>query len=244
MQVQEYYRIERMEMTHFWYLGMRRLTFSLLAKHVRAPAKILDAGCGTGGLANDCAHFGYVAAIDINPTAIKFARKKNISSVKKASVCCLPFKSNFFDAVLCLDVLYHRDVPDDQEAERELYRVLKRGGVLILRVPAFEFLRGSHDIVVYTKKRYKASEIEKLVAGAGFHIIKLTYANMILSIPLFFKRFYERMFATKHKPHSDSALLPPLINKTFEGILLFEKKILEYANFPFGSSVICVCKKP
>lgn len=244
MQIQEYYRIERMEMTHFWYIGMRRLTLSLLAKHVHAPAKILDAGCGTGGLAKDCAYYGYVAAIDINPTAIKFARRKNISSVKKASVCSLPFKSNYFDAVLCLDVLYHRDVPDDQEAVRECYRVLKPKGMMILRVPAFEFLRGSHDIVVYTKKRYKASEIEKLVTESGFHIVKLSYANMILSIPLFFKRFYERMFATKHKPHSDSALLPPLINKAFEGILLFEGKILEHANFPFGSSVVCVCKKP
>src|SRR3989344_9036097 len=101
MQVQEYYRIERMEKTHFWYLGMHRLTLSLLTNHIRTPAKILDAGCGTGGFSKDCAHFGYVAAIDINPTAIRFARNKNISTVKKASVCALPFKTNFFDAVLC-----------------------------------------------------------------------------------------------------------------------------------------------
>jgi len=244
MQSQEYYRIERMESTHFWYRGMRQLINMYLDKYVHKPSKILDAGCGTGGFAQECGGLGHVFAIDVNKTAIKFARKKNIADVRKASVCKLPFKNNSFDTVLCLDVIYHQDVPDDQEAMHECFRVLKPGGLFILRVPAFEFLRGSHDIVVLTRKRYTKSEVRTLVRSAGFAILYLTYANMLLSIPLFFKRVFERFFSKNHKPHSDSSLLPRGINWLFELILSTENRLLTRVSLPFGSSVVCVCRKP
>ena len=244
MQKQEYYRIEKMENKHFWYRGMRNLTLSFVSQIRGKPLKILDAGCGAGGRAIDCLKFGYVAALDINDTAVKLTRQKNIPLVKKADICALPFPAEEFDAVLCLDVIYHREVKNDLQALKECFRVLKPGGKLILRVPAFEFLRGSHDIVVYTKKRYTSHEVKKLVISAGFQILRLTYANFILSVPLVFKRLFERLFVKNHHPHSDSMLPPGVLNSLFYQILKAENKFLKYFDLPFGSSVICVCRKP
>jgi len=51
----------------------------------------------------------------------------------KADICALPFEDESFDVILCNHVLEH--IPDDTQAMRELYRVLKKGGWGIFQVP-------------------------------------------------------------------------------------------------------------
>ena len=54
----------------------------------------------------------------------------------KADICALPFEDNSYDLILCNHVLEH--IPDDTQAMRELFRVLKKGGSLIAQVPLDE----------------------------------------------------------------------------------------------------------
>lgn len=51
----------------------------------------------------------------------------------KADICQLPFEDNTFDVIFCNHVLEH--IPDDTQAMRELYRVLKPGGWAVLQIP-------------------------------------------------------------------------------------------------------------
>lgn len=51
----------------------------------------------------------------------------------KADICNLPFKDNTYDMILCNHVLEH--IPDDTKAMKELYRVLKPGGMGIFQIP-------------------------------------------------------------------------------------------------------------
>ena len=232
-----------MENIHFWYRAMEGLVINLIHKY-KSPGKIkiLDAGCGTGGMAKKLKKFGNVTAIDINPVALEYAKKKKLDKLIRATVERLPFSGNQFDIIVCLDVLYHQKVKSDFSALKELYRVLKPGGLFILRLPAFEALRGSHDIVVHTRRRYTIKEVGIKMNSSGFKIIKLTYANMFLSVPLFIKRSYESLWQ-KQTFTSDTALLPDFINKIFYLILTIENKMLNYISFPFGSSVICIGMK-
>ena len=239
MQSLEYKRIEKLENIHFWYRAMEEMILYLVKQNVKGRVNILDAGCGTGGLSEKMESFGRVTAIDINPVALKIAREKKIDKLLKASVERLPFQDNSFHLIVSLDVLYHQKVKSDIKALSELYRVLKPGGVLILRLPAFEFLRGAHDIVVQTRHRYTTYEVSKKMQQAGFKIKKLSYVNMLLSIPLFVKRSYER-FYKKHSLVSDTILLPELLNKIFYFILKNDNKLLKFINLPFGSSVLSI----
>lgn len=256
----EYMQIEKVENIHFWYRGMAGMVIGILkdwipdqdgyrsvTRQVRndkrgEKIKILDAGCGTGGFTKKLEQYGDVYAVDINPTALKFAKRKKVKHLKKASVAALPFTNNYFELVLSLDVLYHKGVRNDSKALQEMYRVLKPHGILILRVPAFEFLRGNHDIVVETRHRYTKQEIKDKVLETGFKIEKLTYANMLLSIPLIFKRTFER-FVKSESAASDTNLLPNPINDLFYRIIISEHRILNYIDLPFGSSVFCVARK-
>ena len=242
MQKQEYRRIEQLEEIHFWYRAMETSVLDYLNRRRFSGAKILDAGCGNGGLSRKLQPFGIVTALDINDTAIRLAKEKGLKKVIKASVERLPFADESFDIVLSLDVLYHKKVKDDEKALREAKRVLKTGGLLILRLPAFEILRGHHDVIVETRHRYVIGEVRKKVINAGFEIEKISYANFLLSIPLLLKRNLERILKSDSDA-SDTVELPGFLNEFFFNYLAAENKLLNYFNYPFGSSIICYAVK-
>lgn len=242
MNKSEYTQIEKIADTHFWYRAFDTFTLRLIEKFELKIGKILDAGCGNGIFTKKLQRFGEVFAVDVNTIAIKMAQKR-IRNVRKASICHLPYNDNMFDIAVCLDVLYHKSVEDDGMALRELFRVLKPGGRLLVRVPAFEFLRGHHDVVVQTRHRYTAPELGEKIERAGFTLQKVSYANMFLSLPLFFKRLLER----KHilvSDTSDTIPLPSLLNESLYHLLSFENNLLKFISLPFGSSVLCIAQKP
>ncbi|KKS98422.1 MAG: methyltransferase type 11 [Candidatus Gottesmanbacteria bacterium GW2011_GWA2_43_14] len=242
MHKSEYKRIEELENKHFWYRAMGEQVIESIASFVRKKKVILDAGCGTGGMSLKLTRFGTVYAVDINETALKFAQKKGLRHVIKASVSELPFQDDYFDLVVCLDVLYHKKVTDDTAALKELYRVLKPKGLLLLRLPALEILRGAHDIVVETRHRYTTGEVGRKMKTSGFTVVGISYANMLLTVPLLIKRSLERIKGKRYF-HSDSHPLPLLINEIFYLILNCENQLLKYISLPFGSSVVALGKK-
>src|SRR2546430_3290563 len=132
----DYYdRIYQFEERHFWYLGMRRITASLLGPRLTRPgARLLDAGCGTGGFlrwALDVGSFGVVAGIDIGADAIELARNRvPEADLHVGPLRALPFEDESFELVVTNDVLQH--VPEDDVTMSlcELHRVLAPGGTL------------------------------------------------------------------------------------------------------------------
>ena len=134
--------------------------------HCRLNFKLLDAGCGSGGmLARLREKFPRAKFVGFDVSehalALTMARKLDVQFVQ-GSVNQLPFADGEFDVVLSLDVIYHQAV-DDREALREMRRVLRDDGFLIVNVPAFEFLRGGHDIAVNTARRYTRPQLAQLL---------------------------------------------------------------------------------
>jgi len=98
----------------------------------------------------------------------------------------LPFLADSFDVVLSLDVLSHAGV-DDALALREVYRVLRTGGQLILNVAAFDFLKGAHDCAVNVNRRYQQRQLRTLlVALASTWKGRVTGTQLSLRRLLFF----------------------------------------------------------
>ncbi|EKD90097.1 MAG: methyltransferase type 11 [uncultured bacterium] len=214
----EYLRIEKLENYHFWYRAMEELAIDLIKKYCpKRKLKILDAGCGSGGMTQKLTKFGHVTGIDINEKALKLAKQKKIDKVMKTDVCNLPFHDSSFDLVTSFDVIYHQGVIDDLKALKEMYRVLKPNGILLLRVPALESLRGSHDIAVKTRYRYTAYELKHKMLLAGFNTRKISYLNMVLSTILLIKRSTERL--TTNVGKSEVKKLPIFVNNLFYIIL-------------------------
>ncbi|MDO8638525.1 MAG: class I SAM-dependent methyltransferase [Candidatus Daviesbacteria bacterium] len=236
----EYQNIFRNEESHFFYISTHNLVLNFIKKYSpKKNLKILDAGCGTGLLVKKMAKFGSVYGVDMSSEAIKFCKKRDLRNIKKTSINKLPFKKNSFDIITCIDVLYHKQV-DDIKALKEINRVLKPNGVLILKNPAFEFLKGHHDLIVYTNKRYHYKQIVALLKQSGFNIERVTYAFIFLFPIVLIKRILEPFMKNYS---SDIDRVPTSLNKLLIILQNIEAKILDFINLPFGVSIYVVARK-
>jgi ubiquinone/menaquinone biosynthesis C-methylase UbiE len=228
---------------HWWYLGMQGITRAVLQQWMPLPAgRILDAGCGTGAaMTTYLADYGTVTGVDLYAEALKFCRKRNASRLSRASVLKLPFASSTFDLVTSFDVLYERAVINESAALSEFSRVLKPNGRILIRLPAYDWLRGQHDKNVHTNRRYTKSLVRQLVEQSDLMVEHISHANMLLFPLAVIKRLSERIFPSKGK--SDLALNHGIFNAFFKNILAAEAPFVARSGLPYGLSIFVVCRK-
>jgi len=213
----------------------------LAAQLPQGPARILDAGCGTGGLIRRLAPGRQEWAwtgIDVSPLACQLARERGAGDVREASVTALPFRDGEFAAVVSADVLYHLD--DDEAALREMARVLCPGGVVVLNVPAHRWLWSYHDVAVDGRRRYGRAELAGKLTRAGLTPLRLTHWNTAL-LPLIAAR---RKLFPAPKSGSDVKHSPAWMESGFSAIMEGESAwIRRGGNLPAGSSILAVARR-
>jgi len=183
--------------------------------------------------------------LDFSEEALAFCKKRKLQNLVRGSISTVPFKVETFDIAISLDVLYHSAIENDISALEELYHVIKQDGVLILNLPAYNFLQSRHDKAVHTRQRYTSKELIKKVKKAGFKIEKITYRNTVLFPLVFVKRLIYNFFIPKsERTESDLKPLPKFLNKFLTKILNFENILINLdIKLPFGLSVYCIAKK-
>jgi len=244
MDSSEYEKMYQLEVANWWYAGRRALALNIFAKIYGVSEKtirILDAGCGTGINLSYLQTRGNVCGLDISKDALQFSRSRGLSSLICGSADKLPIKDELFDIVLALDVIEH--IEEDLSAIKELNRVLKSGGILIITVPAFQILWTSHDLAVHHKRRYTRPELLNILKLGGFEIEKATYWNFFLFLPVATIRLLKRLRRSELTKQTDLVELPTILNSFLYGLLKFENSILDRFDLPFGVSVMCVCRK-
>ncbi|MCC7116965.1 MAG: class I SAM-dependent methyltransferase [Anaerolineales bacterium] len=244
MDLKEYDLMYQVETRHWWYLGMAALTRVLLKRWVSSsPLRILDAGCGTGSaMTTYLAEHGKVTGVDLYPQALTYCQRRKASRLACASVLDLPLASASFDLVATFDVLYERGVSDELKALREFSRVLVPHGKILLRLPAYDWLRGSHDARVHTQRRYTKSRVKSLLEQSGFRVEHLTYANMLLFPLALIKRLSERL-TPQAEAKSDLSLPVGPLNGLLKAILASEAPLVANFELPYGLSVIALGRK-
>lgn len=237
----EYQRMRNLEGQFWWYVALRRRLLRDSARILRDHSSplILDAGCGTGANAAALSALGDVHAFDLSSEAISGTRDRKILNLSRAALGHIPYATGVFDLAVSMDVLYHAWVSDDQLALRELHRVLKPGGRLIVQVAALEALRGSHDVVVMTARRYQRSTLSSQLRNAGFRVDTITYRNGLLLPLIFLKRFMQG----SHSSQTDLQMPPPWINFTLQKVLEYEDRLTTRVPLPLGVSLYAVAQK-
>jgi SAM-dependent methyltransferase len=241
MDQEQYTIMYEVERTHWWYQGMRRNTKALLNRYL-APGvtyTVLDAGCGTGGTTIDLAEFGQVTGVDFSTDALGYAQARGLTRLVRGSIEQLPFADNTFDLVTCFDVLYHRAVGDERRALAEFKRVLRPGGLALVRDPAFDWLRGAHDIGIHTERRFTTQQMASRFRDVGFEVVYATYGNVALFPLALAKRAVDRFIPSP----ADLDVPPPAINKLFEAALSLEAPLAGRVPLPVGLSAVVLGRK-
>lgn len=226
---------------HWWYLGMAEINNSLIKTFLSKQnnLKILDAGCGPGAMLPSLSNYGDVIGVDLSSVALKYAKKRG--KAIKGDITNLKFKDQAFDLVVCMDVLYHMWVKDELVALAEFNRVLKLGGILLLREPAYNWLRGNEDVGSLTQRRFQKKELENKIKKSSFKVLKISYANFFLFPILLIVRILTGISGKRGS--SDMSIPPIFINQLLFRVLKTEASILKLISLPFGSSLICVAIK-
>lgn len=249
-----------LETDFWWFVGMRKVTEAFLLRCVtRAPRDVLDVGCGTGiNLLWMSGRFkpGRIVGCDYSPIAVDWCRETIARGspqqhapidLSRGDLRRLPFRSESFDLVISLDVLDVFPPGDDAAAARELYRVLRPGGLAFVRAPAYQWLLSSHDLLFETRHRFTTSELRQKLTAAGFKKTETTYANTIL-FPVAMTERVLRKAAGLYQDKTDAQPWPKSLrwlNTVFKSCLLLEARLLALGwRLPFGLSAICVGVKP
>jgi len=243
MQSHHYPILYQVEDTHWWYVGRRRIIQSLVEK-IRATLKtsnprILDVGCGTGANLKMLAGYGSAEGVDISPQAVEFCRERGLDSVKLGAAEQLPYENESFEIVTALDVIEHLD--DDVAGLREMRRVLRHDGRVLLFVPAFMFLWGVQDDVSNHRRRYTLPSLVKAVEAAGFAVEWSSYANISFFLPVLLVRSVMRWLGLRAA--TEYGINISLMNGPFSQLFAAERFVLERGRLPFGVSAVCIARR-
>ncbi len=232
------------ENNHWWFLGRRKAFSNLISKFFKGPKEslALDAGCGTGIMLMDLEKFARPIGIDRSDAALYYARGKRNRLVACGDVCNLPFKNESFDLITVQGVLYNEGVRSDEAAVKEFFRILKRGGIMIIDESAYDFLQSRYNLSWGGVRRYTSNQLIHNAEKSGFEILKASYRTMLL-MPVFYVIVkLENIFKAK-KRYYKITRVPALINSLLKNYLYLEAFLLKYLNFPFGAMVFIVAKK-
>ncbi len=181
-----------------------------------------------------------LVGFDLSPIALDLACRRGHDRLLRANVELLPFRPASFDAVVSADVLYHRGVIDDAAALRELARAVKPGGVVLLNLPAHPKLRGAHDEVIHTARRYSRGDVRRIAAAAGLEVARLCWFNCALFPVALAVRRLSRGGAAR----SDVRLPPAPVNALLSAWMRAEAWLALRLPLPFGLSLFAILSKP
>ena len=227
---------------HWWYRGRRRIIGAELDRLPLPPgAEVLDAGCGSGRTLEELASYGEVHGIELDEGAASVARERGCGEVLVGRLEELPWGDGYFDLITCLDVIEH--TPDDRVTLRELRRVCKPGGFLLVTVPAYQGLWSTHDVANHHYRRYSRGRLRAAAQESGWRVRRMTSFNGLLLAPAAAVRLADRR--RLRQPNGDYkpelTLGPEWLNAALEQPLRLEARWLRGGRtMPAGLSLLAV----
>lgn len=242
MQKDTYLEMFRHEDQHWWFKGRRAIIRKVLDSCLPSgkSARILDAGCGTGGNLELLSGYGSLSAFEMDDKARDLANSRRICEVRKGQLPAgIPFTEKF-DLICLLDVLEHID--DDAATLRSLRAHLHPHGKLLLTVPAWKFLWSAHDVVLNHKRRYSKTELLHLIKTSGLQLHYCTWFNTIMFPAIAVVRLVGRLIRRRDK--SDISMPPAIVNLILTGLFASERVVMPALSLPTGVSLLLLVENP
>jgi len=220
------------ETFYWWHRVRRHNLFRLLGAKIGFSARVLEIGCGTGANLREGGERWTVGiGVDLEMRALAYCR--DLAAVQADALAMLPFADTTFDAVVLLDVLEH--LADSGALVREMGRVLRQGGAVMIMVPAGPELWSYWDEMHGHQRRYTKATLAS-VFGEGWRPEALEYSfSWMYPIVWGFRRFMQRR--RRPSAHSDFIEIPRVLNALQVVLGRIEGRVQRYVSAPFGTTL-------
>ena len=242
MDADEYRRLVEATESHWWFDATSRLLEMFASEHldrIGPDARCLDAGGGTGATGSWLAKTHWTALAEIEPVALEAGVARYPYRGVFADLNRLPFADGAFDLVLCVTALCHEMNLDPQHTMRELARVTRPGGLVLVVEPHHQWLWRGHDLVTHTGRRFNLPTLRTLATSSGLTVERATGAYTFLVPPAFVLKVVERGKATSDVGRNQSGL-----GGAGTRLAALERRILRRHDVPFGLSAVLAASKP
>ena len=244
MDAEAYRQFVELEDRHWWFAGRRAIFAALLERELgnRRDLRILDAGCGAGGMLGLLSRFGAVRGIDTSEAMVAVCRERGFADVAVRSAT-LPLGGPY-DLVTLFDTIEHVDA--DELVLQRCREALVPGGLVIVTVPAYQFLYANNDRVVHHRRRYTARALRRKLVEAGLEPVHVTYFNaalfpVILPVVLL-KKLHERLVDPGERTNLTHVPPGPL-NRLLAAIMSAERHLVTRGELPFGHSLAALARR-
>lgn len=233
---------ERLEDTYWWFVAKNNILMHLAGRLVKPGARAADIGCGTGGLLARLAARYEATGVEMDDGAREACARRGLKVLGGHLPGAVALEDGAFDLVIASEVVEH--VEDDRGAVARLARLLAPGGVLMITVPAHQWMWSEHDVANHHFRRYSRAGVRALVEGAGLRVEVLTY-QMVLLFPLMVLARFAAKLRGGGNSASGAAIRPVArpLNALLRGMFEAEKWVTPRVPSPIGGSVLCVARR-
>jgi ubiquinone/menaquinone biosynthesis C-methylase UbiE len=237
----EYQRNFELENHYWWFRGVRRAVKNLLAVGAEGKrlGKVLDVGCGTGALLDELAPLcDDLYGADVSPTALKFCAARGHKQLLLSDAQRIPAQDASFDAITAIGLIEHLD--DEAAFLREMRRLCKPGGSLVLLTSSFPFLWSQHDVANEHRRRYYLRDLRRQLDAAGFSPLRTSHINFLLFPGLAAALLGHRLFygLSAESPRRIMPEPPRPINELLTAVLSIEAELIKRVSLPWGVSMV------
>lgn len=236
---------------HFIDCASRHFTLNQLKKSLKSMNNptILEIGCSSGYMLQKIQqlipHATLIGSDVVYKPLLELSKKLTIPLLRFDILQC-PLPDNCIDAIILLNVLEH--IEDDATTLKQIYRILKPNGVLILEVPAGPHLYDAHDRICMHFRRYKITNLCKLIADQGFKISNRSHLGTFIYPAFFLAKLWNKRLLSKpdiqQRQLMENKIRQTSKNKLLSSLIGLELMLGKWISYPFGIRCVVSCTKP
>lgn len=215
----------------------------------REDAIILEVGCSSGYMLKQIQELlpqAIVMGSDIITKPLeKLALSAPHSPLFRFDFLQCPLPDSCIDAVVMLNVLEH--IEDDSATVKQIYRILKPGGICIIEVPSGPHLYDIYDELLKHYRRYSMSNLCKLFTDNGLSVVKKSHLGFFIYPAFTYVKKRNKRY-TNSSEAQKNAIVRQSIEQTKQSwimriIMRIELLFGRYISFPFGARCLLLCRK-